>query len=104
MKVFTTDHPLVSKPSPALLRLQRRLLRGFWAVLVGYPLYLLLVGPYSALNGTGRLDFLPQAVRDAPFYPAAPVYLVPGLRSTYDDHLHWWYRDPNEADPETGWY
>ena len=78
--------------------------RVILAALVGYPLYLLLVGPYSALNGTGRLDFLPQTVRESPFYPAVPVYFVPGLRSTYDNYLHWWYRDPNEADRETGWH
>jgi hypothetical protein len=104
MNVFATDHPLVREPSPALLRFQKWLLRGFLTFLVGYPLWLLLLGPYSAVIGTGRFDFLPQAVRDIPFYPAVPVYCIPGLRSTYDDYLHWWYRDPNEADPETGWY
>jgi hypothetical protein len=104
MNVFPTDHPLVSEPSRALLRLPRRLLSGFLAVLVGYPLYLLLVGPDPAWNGTRRLDFLPQVLRDAPFYPAAPVCLVHGLRRTYDDYLHWWDRHPNKADPETGWY
>jgi|ERR1017187_4163089 hypothetical protein len=104
MNVFTTDHPLTTGPSPSLLRLQRRLLRGFLVVLVGYPLCLLLIGPYSALNGTGWLEFLPQVVRDAPFYSAVPVYCIPGLRSKYDDYLHWWYRDPNEADPPTGWH
>ena len=72
--------------------------------LVGYPLWLALLGPYSAVIGTGRFDFLPQVVRDIPFYPVVPVYCVPRLRSSYDDYLHWWYRDPNEADPETGWY
>ena len=104
MNAFTTDHPMMSGPSPAFLRWQRRLLRASLILLLSFPIYLLLLGPYSALSGTGRLDFLPQQIRDALFFPAAPVYLVPGLRSTYDDYLHRWYRDPNEADPETGWY
>ena len=104
MNVFATDHPLVREPSPALLRFQKWLLRGFLTVLIGYPVYLLCLGPYSAVIGTGRFDFLPQIVRDAPFYPAVPVFFVPGLRSTYNDYLHWWYRDPNEADSPTGWY
>nr|AAS92955.1 hypothetical protein [uncultured bacterium] len=104
MNPFTTGHPLTRDPSPALMRLQKWIPRGFLTFLVSYPVYLLFLGPYSAVIGTSRFDFLPQIVRDIPFYPAAPVYCVPGLRSTYDNYLHRWYRDPNEADPETGWY
>ena len=95
---------MMRPPSAVFLRWQRRLLRASLVLLIGYPVYLLLLGPYSALNGTDRLNFLPQQIREALFLPAAPVYLIPGLRSTYDDYLHRWYRDPNEADPETGWY
>jgi hypothetical protein len=84
-------------------RIRRQLFGSFLSVLIGYPIYLLLVGPYSALNGSGRLDLLPEAVRDAPYYPAAPVYFVPVLRTAFDDYLHWWYLDPNEADRPTGW-
>jgi len=93
----------VKELSPAFLRIQRRLRKTFVALLIGYPFYLLLLGPYWAIMGKGRFDSLPQVLREAPLYPALPVYLLPGLRSTYDDYLHWWYRDPNEADPETGW-
>ncbi len=103
MNVFTTDHPMVREPSPALLRLQRRLLKAFLGVLLGYPLYLFLLGPFWELNGTGRLDFLPQIIRGACFLPSAPVYLFPGLRGDYYDYLDWWYHDPTAADPETGW-
>jgi hypothetical protein len=60
MNVFATDHPLMREPSPALLRFQKRLLRGFLAILIGYPICLLFLGPYSAIIGTGRFDFLPQ--------------------------------------------
>lgn len=81
---------------------RRRLLRALRALLSGYLGYLLLLGPYLAIIGTGRFDFLPPIVRDAPFYPAAPVYLVPGLRHVYDGYLQFWYFDPNEADSPTG--
>jgi hypothetical protein len=68
-----------------------------------YPIHLILLGPYWRLSATGRLDFLPHPLQEALFYPAAPVYFIPGVRSTYDDYLHFWYQDPNEADPPTGW-
>ena len=45
MNVFTTDHPLTSDASPLFLRLQRRVVKGFFVVLASYPLYLLLLGP-----------------------------------------------------------
>ena len=104
MNVFTTDHPLASEPSPALLRYQRRLLRGCLAVIIAYPIYLLLLGPYWALLGPGRLDFLPQTVRSVPLYPAMPGSLLPALWRPYEGYLNWWYCDPNAADPETGSY
>ena len=73
------------------------------AVLLGYPIYLFLLGPYHAALGTGRLDALPQYLRDSPFYPAVPIYSVPGLRHIYDGYLTLWYQDPNRADMPTGW-
>jgi hypothetical protein len=45
MNVFIADHPLVRDSSPALLRLQRRLLRGFLAVLMGCTLVEQSPGP-----------------------------------------------------------
>jgi len=60
MNVFTTDHPLTSDASPLFLRLQRRVVKGFFVVLASYPLYLLLLGPLWALDGHGVLDFAPE--------------------------------------------
>jgi hypothetical protein len=73
------------------------------AVLLAYPLYLILLGPYYALLGTGRLDALPKYARDTPFYPAVPISWVPGLRNLYDEYLTLWYQDPNAPDMPTGW-
>ena len=73
------------------------------AALFGYPLYLLLLGPYLAFLETGHLDALPQHLRDTPFYPAAPITSVPGIRNLYDGYLTIWYHDPNAADMPTGW-
>jgi hypothetical protein len=103
VNIFTTDHPMMSEPSPAFLRLQRRLWKGFLILAIGYPVYLILLGSLYSLNGHGVFNFLPQPMREAFMLPAAPVYVVPGLRSSYDDYLNWWYVDPNAADRETGW-
>jgi hypothetical protein len=52
---------------------------------------------------TCRLGVVPQAIRDAYLLPAAPSYLVPGLRSKSNGYLNRWYHNPNEADLEAGW-
>ena len=103
MNVFTTDHAMMSEPSPRLLRVERRLRKGFLLLLVGYPVYLLLVGPYWAMDGRGALDFLPRAVRDVFYLPTAPIWAVPHVRGRFQDYLDWWYLDPDGADRETGW-
>ena len=72
-------------------------------MIIGYPGYLLLLGPLYALNGHGAFNFIPLPVREACMLPATPVMLIPGLRSSYDDYLTWWYEDPNAPDRETGW-
>ena len=97
MNVFTTDHPMMSEP----FRLSRRARRWLLFSVLAYPAYLLLLGPYYALEGRGYLDFVPERVRTAFYYPAVPFYLVMGLRNPYDDYLTWWYDDPNEG--ETTW-
>jgi hypothetical protein len=89
----------VPKGSSAKGRLRRRTLM---AVLLGYPLHLVLLGPYHALLGTGRLDALPKYAHDTPFYPAAPIYWIPGLRQFYDGYLTFWYEDPKINMP-TDW-
>ncbi len=103
MNVFTTDHPLIAEPSPALLRWQRRVLRGFVVVLAGYPLYLLLLGPFWALEGRGVFNFIPEPVRRVCYVPSTPIWIIPHLRGRYADYLDWWYLDPEAADRETGW-
>ena len=103
MNVFTTDHPMVTEPSAALLRFQRRLLRAFVAVLCGYPLCLLLLGPYWSLEGRGALDFIPSSIRLCFYLPSAPLWAIPHVRGRFQDYLDWWYLDPNSADRETGW-
>ena len=65
---------------------------------VAYPAYLLLLGPYYALEAHGYFDFAPEHIRTAFFYPAAPFYLVMGPNNPYDDYLTWWYDDPNAAE------
>lgn len=85
------------------LPIQNPVLRGFTFATAAYCVYLILLGPYLSLLESGRLDTLPRAIRDAPFYPAAPIYHIPIVRSLYDDYLQLWFSDPNEADPPTGW-
>ena len=82
---------------------QRRLLRSFLVALIGYPLYLLLLGPYWALDGRGNLEFVPSRVREICYWPSAPIWMVPHVRGRLADYLDWWYLDPNSADRETGW-
>jgi len=103
MNVFTTGHPMVTEPSPALLRFQRRLLKGFLGVLLGYPLYLLLLGPFYALDGPGDLDFIPSCVRQCCYLPALPLASIPHVRGRFLDYLEWWHPDPHGVDRETGW-
>ena len=99
MNLFTTDHPLVTERSPA----KRRFRKCPAATLVGYPLYLLLLGPYWAMDGRGLLDFIPSNVREACYWPSAPLWAIPHLRGRLADYLDWWYLDPSAPDRETGW-
>lgn len=68
-----------------------------------YLLYLLILGPFWALSGRGLLDIVPQSIQDACWWPAIPVYTIPGLRHLHADYIDWWYLDPNAADMPTGW-
>ena len=90
-------------PSPAALRFQKRLLKGFFIVLLSYPICLLLVGPYWALEGRGALNCIPEGIRSVGYLPMGLVWLIPHARGRYQDYLDWWYLDPNAADRETGW-
>lgn len=73
-------------------------------MLIGYPVYLLLIGgPVWALKGHGYFNFVPERVQLVCLAPTYPIWFIPHLRGRYADYMDWWYRDPNEADRETGW-
>jgi hypothetical protein len=95
MNIFTTDHPMMSV-RPLLNRRQRR-----WLVLalVVYPAYLILLGPLCALDSRNCLNFVPESVRDAFCYPAAPVISLPGDDNFYLAYLDWWCADDNDTTP-----
>ena len=95
MNVFTTDHPMVSQPARSHPRLRRWLLGGVFI----YPVWLLLLGPFWALDGPGAIDFLPFSVRRGVYLPTAPFCYSPGLYSVFEGYMNWWYEDPNA--PET---
>lgn len=97
MNIFTTDHPMMFEA----FRLSRRVRRWLLFSVLAYPTYLLLLGPYYALEGRGYLDFAPEGVRIMFFYPAAPIFSAMGPRNPYYDYLDWWYDDPNAG--ETTW-
>lgn len=99
MNVFTTDHPMMSEPSAFARRVQWRLL----FTVMGYFLYVLLLGPLCALGEHGGLDFVPESVGRAIFLPARPVALVPGIATLYRDYLDWWYHDPNDPYSSPDW-
>jgi hypothetical protein len=64
---------------------------------LAYPAYLLLLGPFYALDGRGYLGFVPERIRTGLYLPAAPFYLAMGPRNPYDNYLTFWYDDPNAA-------
>ena len=82
---------MMSEPSALARRVQRRLLCGAAA----YFVYILLLGPFFALDGHGYLNFVPERVGSAFVLPAAPVAQVPGVRRLFRDYLDWWYHDPD---------
>ncbi|EEF62007.1 hypothetical protein Cflav_PD6282 [Pedosphaera parvula Ellin514] len=99
MNIFTTDHPLSPEPVRPNPRNRRRLL----FLLISYPVYLILVGPFWALDGRHHLDFIPERIRFACYLPTFPIWFIPHVRGRYADYMDWWYLDPNSADRETGW-
>jgi len=104
VNVFTTDHPINPEPTAADLKLRRRLVKGFFLLLFSYPVYLLLIGgPLWAMRGHGYFNFVPDRVQMVCFAPTYPIWLIPHVRGRYADYMDWWYRDPNDADRETGW-
>ncbi|MDB6064012.1 MAG: hypothetical protein JWR26_220 [Pedosphaera sp.] len=82
-------------------RFSRRARKWFLVTVLAYPVALILLGPFYALDGRGYLNFVPEGVRNVFYLPALPFYLTMGPRNPYDDYLSWWYEDPNAA--ETTW-
>ena len=99
MNVFVTEHPLTSQP----FHLSRRARRWLVFALLAYPAFLLLLGPFWALDGRGVFGFMPERVRLICYAPTYPIWFVPHLRGSYADYMDWWYLDPTAADRETGW-
>ena len=99
MNPFTTDHPMMTEPSVFARRVQRRLL---FAV-IWYFVYIILLGPYFALEGNGYLNWVPESAGRALFLPAAPVAGVPGIRMVIRDYLDWWYQYPNDPYSSPEW-
>ncbi len=99
MNPFSTDHPMMSEPSALARRVQRRLLSAAAA----YFVYILLLGPFFALDGYGYLSVLPEPVSRALILPAAPVAQVPSVRRAFRDYLDWWYHDPNNPYSGPDW-
>ena len=85
------------------LEMFQRTMRYLMVVAGVYLLYLVMLGPFWALDGRGHLDVVPIVFRNAIWWPAMPVYAVPGLRHVHADYIDWWYLDPNAADRPTGW-
>lgn len=80
MNVFATDHPLVSEP----FGLGKRGRRCWLFSLLAYTGYLLLLGPFYALDGHGYFAFAPQRVRVTFYLPAEPFYVAFGPYNFYD--------------------
>ncbi len=72
-------------------------------MLMAYAAYILLLGPFLALDGHGVINSIPERARDAAYLPAIPFYVTPGLRTVYGSYLNLWYTDPIDADLPTGW-
>jgi hypothetical protein len=94
MNVFVTDHPMMSQPRRANPR--RRKLAIF--VLLAYPTWLLLLGPFWALDGRGRLDLIPEKVRQCVYLPMAVWGNSPVFPSIFEPYMNWWFDDPNAGE------
>ncbi len=87
------DSSTVPEPSRTILRVCKWLLVTFLI----YLAYLVLLGPFHALNGRGVFDFAPRPIRDVFYAPAVPLVSLLGPFDLYDSYLNLWYDDPHEA-------
>ena len=90
---------MMSEPSAFARRVQRRLLFS----VIGYFLYVFLLGPLCALGDFGILDVVPESVGRAILLPARPIILVPGIATLYRNYMDWWYHDPNDPYSSSDW-
>jgi hypothetical protein len=94
MNVFVAQHPMTDRetgPHPRLRRL-------FQLGLLVYSTWLLLLGPFWALDGRGMVDFIPWGVQQYVYLPAIPVFHRRALSPVFEPYLNWWYSDPNPAE------
>ena len=94
MNFFSTEHPMES----VLFRYRVQLKRWVVGGLLVYPTWLLLLGPFWALDGRGALDYIPIGVRRVVYLPALPLFCIKRACPAMDNYLNWWYQDPNEAE------
>jgi hypothetical protein len=94
MNPFVAEHPLAS----ASFRLSKRAHRLLIAAVLSYPVYLILFGPFYALDGRDVLNFMPEKARMVFYFPVAPVYCAFETDNWYADYLNFWYADPNPTE------
>jgi hypothetical protein len=95
MNVFAAEHPMTAER----VRPHPRLRRWLLASLLVYPVWLLLLGPFLALDGRSALDFLPRSARRIVYLPAVPIFCSQSLSPLYEGYMNWWYENPDA--PET---
>jgi hypothetical protein len=58
-----------------------------------YLIYLILLGPFWALDGRGLVDNFPDGYREALWAPALPLLSLPVGRQLFEFYLDEWYSD-----------
>jgi len=95
MNVFAAEHPMTAGQP----RHHPRLRRWVLLILLVYPIWLLLLGPFWALDGRGLFDFVPWNVRKIVYLPAVPIFHSQLLSPVFEGYIDWWYQNPDA--PET---
>src|ERR1039458_3120574 len=97
MNVFAAEHPMA--PQQVRPRTHSRTRRRLLASVLVYPVWLLLLGPFWALDGRGVVDFVPWSVRRFVYFPAIPIFYSQSFSPVFEGYINWWYQDPDA--PET---
>lgn len=95
MNVFAVEHPMATGPA----RPHPRLRRWLRLSLLVYPVWLMLLGPFWALDGRGVVDFVPWNIRRFVYLPAIPIFYSSSLSPVFEGYINWWYEAPDA--PET---